>query len=95
MTVATAVKWKVVGTGAQGGQGYIEVVLLCLLNELPIQGRSVLCSWLPSTLPQCDQVTGDTITKPSLLPSGLSADQVLPGMIVWPQEKHLRAMQCS
>lgn len=96
MAVATAatVKWKVVGTGAQGGQGYIEVILLCLLNKLPIQGRSVLYSWLPSALPQCDQATSDIITKPFLLPSGFSADQMLPDMIVWPQEHHLRAVDC-
>lgn len=55
----------------------------------------MLYSWLSSSLPRCDQETNDTITKPSLLPSGLSADQVLADMIVLPQEKHLRAMDCS
>lgn len=53
----------------------------------------MLYSWLPSSLPQCDQETNDTITKP-LLPSGLSADQVLPDMIALPREKHLRAVDC-
>lgn len=54
----------------------------------------MLYSWLSSSLPQCDQET-NTITKLSLLPSGLNADQVLADMIVLPQEKHLRAMDCS